>query len=233
MSSVIHTALSERVTQDVPWQARLRRVYWRARRRAALSLGVVALAYLIVFHTSFIWTVAEPLRVAAPPVRADAVIVFAGGVGESGRAGGGYQERVKQAVELHRAGLAETILFSSGFVFAFREAEVMRDLAIANGVDRSAIVLETRAANTYQNVTFTRDIARAHGWRHVLLVSSPYHMRRALLTWRKAAPDIAVTPAPVPESQFYQHGSRANIDQVRGIAQEYAAIAAYWWRGWL
>jgi len=233
MSAVIEAALSARAEAGVPWQARLRRVYWVARRRLAASLAAVALAYLVLFNTPFIWNVAEPLLVAAPPVRADAIIVFAGGVGESGRAGGGYQERVKQAVELRRSGMADTMVFSSGFVFAFREAEVMRDLAVANGVDRNAIVLETRAANTYENVVFTRDIARAHGWRHVLLVSSPYHMRRALLTWRRAAPDITVTPTPVPATQFYQHGRGASVEQIRGIAQEYAAIAAYWWRGWI
>ena len=43
-------------------------------------------------------------------------------------------------------------MISSGFVFAFKEAEVMRDLAIANGVPPAAIVLETKAANTRKNV---------------------------------------------------------------------------------
>ena len=35
-------------------------------------------------------------------------------------------------------------------------------------------------------------ILHANGWRAILLVSSPYHMRRALLAWRRAAPDIEV-----------------------------------------
>jgi uncharacterized SAM-binding protein YcdF (DUF218 family) len=177
--------------------------------------------------------VAEPLQLSATPVPADAVIVFAGGVGESGRAGGGYQERVKQAIDLHRAGLAPTMLFSSGFRFAFREAEVMRELAVANGIPPSAVILETSAANTYENVVFSRDIARMRGWRRVLLVSSPYHMRRAMLTWRKAAPEITAIPTPVPSSQFYAHGRGANVDQVRGIVHEFAAIVYYRWRGWL
>jgi hypothetical protein len=41
-------------------------------------------------------------------------------------------------------------VFSSGFVFAFPEAEIMRALAVDNGVPASAIELETRAANTHK-----------------------------------------------------------------------------------
>ena len=99
---------------------------------------------------------AEPLKVVESPQPADAIVVFAGGVGESGRAGGGYQERVKQAVDLYRQGFAPHIVFSSGFVFAFHEAEVMRALAIDNGVPADAIMLETHAANTYENVVYSQ-----------------------------------------------------------------------------
>jgi len=232
MSDVIEAALMTPSPED-SWQVRLRDVYSKARGHVAAAVAIVTVAFFVLFFTQFIWSLAAPLRVAQPPEPADAVVVFAGGVGESGQAGGGYQERVKQAIELHRAGMADTLLFSSGFVFVFREAEVMRDLAIANGVAPSSIVLETRATNTYQNVVFSRDIAKARGWRKVLLVSSPYHMRRAMLTWQKAAPDITVIATPVPTSQFYQHGTGASIDQIGGIMHEFAAIAAYWWRGWI
>lgn len=36
----------------------------------------------------------------------------------------------------------------------------------------------------------------ASGWRSVLLVSSPYHMRRAVWTMRRVAPEITVVPRP-------------------------------------
>ena len=42
-------------------------------------------------------------------------------------------------------------------------------------------------------------------------------MRRALLVWRRAAPDIDVTPTPVPQSQFYAHQRGASLDQIRGL----------------
>jgi uncharacterized SAM-binding protein YcdF (DUF218 family)/glycosyltransferase involved in cell wall biosynthesis len=233
MEALIDGALDEKRRTAGRWDLRLRRAYRVARRRFVAVAAVLALSYLALFETRLVWTLAEPLRVSEPPRAADAVVVFAGGVGESGQAGGGYQERVKQAVDLFHAGHAPELVFSSGFVFAFKEAEVMRTLAVAGGVPPAAIHLESQARNTYENVRYSADIVRQEGWRRVLLVSSPYHMRRALLTWQQIAPDIEVIPTPVPASQFYAHERGPSLEQMRGLAQEYAAIVLYWWRGWI
>lgn len=233
MSDLIEKALASRQAAGELWQETLRRLYRSARRRIVQTAAGVLSTYLLLFHTPFVWVVAEPLRVVEPPRPADAIVVFAGGVGESGKAGGGYQERVKQAVDLFHEGRATRLIFSSGFMFAFREAEIMRDLAVVNGVPASGITLETKAGNTYENVVYVREILDREGWRQILLVSSPYHMRRALLTWRKVAPEITVVPTPVPASQFYAQDRGATVEQIRGILQEYAAIVVYWWRGWI
>src|SRR5262249_15901109 len=157
----------------------------------------------------------------------------AGGVGESGRAGGGAQERLKQAVDLYRAGYAPILILSSGYVYSFHEADVMRALAIDQGVPASAIAIEDRATNTYENVRCVDEILGEHGWRRILLVSSPYHMRRAMLVWRKQAPQVSVVPTPSEQSQFYDHTRGATFEQLRGILQEYVAILGYWRRGWV
>jgi len=159
-------------------------------------------------------------------------VVFAGGVGESGKPIG-FQERVTQAVDLYRAGYAPKLIFSSGYVFTLREAEVMKAVAIDNGVPAEAILLEEAAKNTYDNVRLTKQMLDRNGWNRILLVSSPYHMRRAMLTWRKLAPGIVVVPAPVPQSQFYTHERGASLEQIRGILHEYLALADYWRRGWI
>ena len=75
--------------------------------------------------------------------------MFAGGVGESGKAGGGAQERVKQAVDLYKAGYcAVTWCSRPATSTAFAKPRVMRALAIDQGVPAVGIVLEQRAANT-------------------------------------------------------------------------------------
>jgi uncharacterized SAM-binding protein YcdF (DUF218 family)/glycosyltransferase involved in cell wall biosynthesis len=233
MTRLIDETIETRATLPQRWDDRLRRVYRRTRSRAVRIAIAAAAIYLLLFETNVAWWAAGPLKVTAPPRAADAIVVFAGGVGESGSAGGGAQERLKRALDLYRAGYAPRLVFSSGFVYSFREAESMRALALDQGVPASAIVLEERATNTYENVAFTESILREHRWTRVLLVSSPYHMRRALLVWHKRAPDIDVVPTPAEESQFYAHVRGARLEQLRGLLQEYVAIFAYWRRGWI
>jgi uncharacterized SAM-binding protein YcdF (DUF218 family) len=233
MSALIADTLALRRRRQPRWEDTFLRLYRTARRRLAVAAALVLGLYLAVFHAPVVWIVAEPLRIAEAPRPADAIVVFAGGVGESGTAGGGYQERVRHAVDLYQAGYAPRLVFSSGFVFTFREAEIMRNLAVDLGVPRDAILLEERASSTFGNVVNVRPLLVAEGAREVLLVSSPYHMRRAVLTWRRQSPDIAVAATPVPQSQYYAHTSGASLSHLRGIAWEYAGLVAYWWRGWL
>jgi uncharacterized SAM-binding protein YcdF (DUF218 family)/glycosyltransferase involved in cell wall biosynthesis len=233
MSALIDQSADVRAQAEDRWDVRLKRAYRLAQQRTVSVVLALAVAYVLIFHTALVWGLAEPLKVASPPTEADAIVVFAGGVGESGEAGGGYQERVKQAVDLYDQGFARHMVFVSGFVFAFREAEVMRSLAVDNGVPEDAIRLVTDVTTTRDYALRSREVLAQNGWNRVLLVSSPYHMRRALLTWRQAAPEIEVTPTPSPISQFYAHARGPSLEQIRGILQEYAAIALYWWRGWV
>ena len=233
MQALIDEALARRESTDQRWDAALVRVYRRTRWRVVEAVLAVVAVYVLVFQTNALWSAADPLKISEAPRRADAIVVFAGGVGESGRAGGGAQERLKQAIDLYRGGYARVLVLSSGYVYSFHEAEVMRALAIDQGVPASAIVLEQRATNTYENVTYVNAILREHRWSTILLVSSPYHMRRAVLVWHKQAPDVSVVPTPAASSQFYDHGRGASLEQVSAILQEYVAILAYWRRGWI
>lgn len=232
MSELIRERL-ERAREVRTWEVRLKRVYRRARGRVVAITALAVLLYLAVFQSQLPWLLAAPLRVTEVPQSADVIVVFAGGVGESGQAGGGYQERVKQAVDLYQARYAPQMIFQSGYVFAFNETEIMKGLAVSVGVPESAIVLEKTGANTYEAVQRVRDILRARGWRRILLVSSPYNMRRATMVWRKQAPEIEVIATPVQDTQFYVHTRGASVEQLSGLSHEAMAIAWYWWKGWL
>jgi uncharacterized SAM-binding protein YcdF (DUF218 family)/glycosyltransferase involved in cell wall biosynthesis len=231
MSALINAELEARAAKTTGWEERIRRLYDAAKAGPAKAAVALLVLYLVIFQTNAVWWLADPLKISEPPVASDAIVVFAGGVGESGRAGGGVQERVSKAVSLFHQGVAPRLIISSGFVYTLREAEVIKAIAIANGVPAEAIILEERAANTYENVEFTNRILQDKGWRHIALVSSPYHMRRAMMTWRKVAPDVGVVATPPESSQFYAHHRGASLEQIQGLAQEYAGIVYYWWVG--
>jgi uncharacterized SAM-binding protein YcdF (DUF218 family) len=182
---------------------------------------------------------AEPLKISQSPQKSDAIIVFAGGVGESGQAGQGYEERVQAAVDLYKKGYADHILFSSGYTYMFKEPLVMKALAVSLGVPGEAIFLEDKAGSTLDNVRFSSQIAAEHGWGKIILVSSPYNMRRASLVFNKNEKEMKVTYVPIANSRFYSHyifnsgnGWRCiNMDQIKGILHEYIGIAYYWLKG--
>jgi hypothetical protein len=57
--------------------------------------------------------------------KADVIAVLGGGVGESGKVGQGYEEKVDTSTKLFNAGYSGKILYMSGFTYIMKEAEVM------------------------------------------------------------------------------------------------------------
>ncbi|MFB8102611.1 YdcF family protein [Streptomyces sp. NPDC056007] len=107
---------------------------------------------------------------------------------------------------LFHEGLAPLIVFTGATSPTTRskmprgEAEHYRERAIELGVPASSILVESRARNTGQNMTFTRDLLDSHGVevKSVLLVSKPYEERRANATARKLWPGVDVVSASTP-----------------------------------
>ena len=234
MSKVMTQRLQEtEQMRNTQWSELLQRHSRAALRRALRLVMGCSVLYLGLFHTPALWWLASPLKIVEPPDRADVIVVFAGGVGESGKAGQGYEERVQYAVTLYQHQYAPRIVFSSGYTFALKETDVMKALAISMGVPETALLVEHEAGNTFENVVFTHHMLQEHGWHKALLVSSPYHMRRALQVWRKQAPEIAVIATPIPVSRFYGNESGVAWRHVQAILHEYIGMLYYWWKGYL
>lgn len=243
MSNLIEDTFVKKLSQSVDWQENFIRLYRKSRRKT-LRLAAIAISiYLLFFYTPFIWLVAKPLKITQEPQQADCILVFAGGVGESGKAEQGYEERVQRAVELYKKGYAANIIFSSGYMYIFKEPLVMKAVAVSLGIPENAILIEDKAINTYQNIKFSKEILDKNNWKKILLVSSPYHMRRVLLVFDKIARDIKVTYAPVTNSLFYSHPKkdnsgriiwkRASLNQIKAVIHEYLGIFYYWWKGYI
>ncbi len=236
MSGLIEDAMERKISMPADWIEKLIKIY-KATTRKILKTAVIALSlYFTIFYTPLIWFLASPLKIVQKPQAADSIVVFAGGVGESGKAGQGYEERVQHAADLYKNGYAKNLIFSSGYTYALKEILIMKALAVSMGVPQEAIILEDKAKNTYENVIFTKDILNKEKQKKILLVSSPYHMRRALLVFKKAAKGVDVICAPIPNSVFYAHGAtwkQTNIQQIKGILHEYLGILYYWWKGYI
>ena len=123
---------------------------------------------------------------------------------------GSGSDRFWHAVRLFRAGKADEIILSGGNIFAqpeFQgEAYYASELLQQWGVPKSAIVVEAGSRNTEQNVAIIATDLLARNIQSVLLVTSAYHMPRALHAFRRlpikvtpAAADILVRKQSAPE----------------------------------
>jgi len=112
----------------------------------------------------------------------DTLIVLGNPTTANGNPSSGQRERVLEAVREYKAGVAPAIIMTGGAAHTrFVEAEGMAALAERNGVPASAIVKEPQALNTIQNLYYSEQIMRQHGWTSAEIVSSPDHLGRAAL----------------------------------------------------
>ena len=89
------------------------------------------------------------------------------------------RERTLEAVREYKAGAASHLIFTGGAAHnRFIEAEVMKALAVANGVPSDEITVEDQAQNTIQNIYYSEQIMEAHHWTSAELISSPSHLPR-------------------------------------------------------
>ena len=234
MSGLMEAALQKkRLESASQWSWLLRQTSRKSFRRLMGWTTAVLCAYGLIFHTPLLWWTAGPLKLSDPPRQADAIVVFAGGVGESGQAGQGYVERVAHAVWLYQKGFAPRLVFSSGYRFVLDETQQMKTMAVSMGVPSQAIFLERHAGNSRENVIYSAALLREVGATSALVVSSPYHMRRLALVWRKEAQGITPLWSPIPYSHFYGDGSRVLPRHLRAILHEVLGILYYRWKGWI
>jgi uncharacterized SAM-binding protein YcdF (DUF218 family) len=169
----------------------LRRIGYGALAINALG-GAVALAlYRVVRH-------GERETLHAP---ADAIVVLGAEVQPSGRPSAALRGRVRRAVALYHDGYAPRVVMTGGVgESGIAEATVMQALAVAHGVPEGAIVLEPHATRTVESARAVGALARAAGWRSVIVVSDPFHLRRTALLF--AAEGLAVQTAGTDDYYF-------------------------------
>lgn len=138
-----------------------------------------------------------------PGSRVDGIILLGGFEDahvSTGRGGLGLNEAAERVTEGLRLALSHPeakVVFTGGAGGLFTTAEasgpVGAFLAEA-GVDPARLVLENRSRNTYENAVFTRDMVQPQPGQRWYLVTSAYHMPRAVGIFRKAGFDVIAYP---------------------------------------
>lgn len=116
--------------------------------------------------------------------------------------------RLLTAVRLQK-NLGIPILLSGGQVYSDTgaEARIAGRVLESLGVSPEDVIMETESINTTQNAEFTEEILRTRGFEHPILVTSAFHMRRAVLAFEQQG--VEVTPYPsdylVPRKPIFHY----------------------------
>jgi uncharacterized SAM-binding protein YcdF (DUF218 family) len=148
--------------------------------------------------------------------------------------------RLLEAARVYRLLDADYILSSGGLATATERnrpsGQTMADTLITLGVPKDRILVETESRTTRHEAVVIKELLSAHPVDHVVLVTSQFHMRRSVGTFKAAG--IAVIPAIVREPQAFDTRWEKLIPTDKGLkdsamaAHELLGIAAYALRGW-
>lgn len=113
--------------------------------------------------------------------------------------GGDTPARAGEAIKLYQNGWGKILIFSGAAADKSgpSNARVMKEQAIAAGVNPSVIVLDEISETTAQNASETSNIFKQHGVTSAILVTSAYHERRAMLEFDKRATGVEIRGHPV------------------------------------
>jgi len=133
-------------------------------------LGVLSIVALLV-------GVGHWLDVSDPLGHADAIVAISGDTGA----------RAESAIALWKQGYAPVLIFSGGSSDpeSVASAELMKRAAVTAGVPVNAIIVEGSSATTEENAQRVAELMKTAGLRSAILVTSPYHQRRAALLFER------------------------------------------------
>lgn len=192
------------------------------------TAGFACLAFLLVF-TELPWVLSKPIMVQENIKASPVIVVLYSGYGDVVENGlDRYSlQRLQKGVRLWKRGFASFLLFSGGSADrrgnGHPGAQRMALEAEARGIPRERIVVEHGSKDTRHNVMNSSSILRERGWDSLILVTSDFHMKRAVNLFKEEG--VHIYPAPV---EWYPRGEwKANLEYLRFLCYELAARVAY------
>ena len=176
-----------------------------------------------------------------PPaeLKADAVMLLSGGIREGTpepfgilELSGASLERALAAASIYRR-YKLPIVVSGGAVSSVRsEAGAIKKYLVSLGVPQEKVFAEERARDTWESAVFLKKFCDDSGYKKAAIVTSAYHMKRAVWSFEKAGFKDAV-PYPAayktsnPTKYYFMDFLPGTGENLREAMHEYLGLFFY------
>jgi len=167
----------------------------------------------------------KPLEESYPvprEVQADALVVLGGGSYNTGILKEDSMKRLLTGFILHKRYGLPIILSGGASIGKLPEAEVMKQVLEELGVDKKEIITEVRSRDTFENAKYVKEICKERNFKKIVLITSAYHMRRAVETFRKAG--LETIPYPTDFKQDKSYNLYSFIPRMSVLNDSYKAL---------
>jgi uncharacterized SAM-binding protein YcdF (DUF218 family) len=149
-----------------------------------------------------------------PASQADGIVVLTGG-----------SSRVSDAMELLATGYGKRLLIS-GVHPTNAVSDISRSLSENQSLLACCVDLDRSAVNTRSNAAETRRWAHERGFKSLIVVTSNYHMPRAIVELSHAMPDITLIPFAVVGDKWRDEPWWTSGATLRLLLSEYVKYVA-------
>jgi len=193
----------------------------RVRRGGCLALAALLCAGALALAI-FTLRIDRFLNADTPPAPADAIIVLASN-----------PDRIRHAVALYTQGYAPVVVFTDA---TYKDAGLACSSALldvpaaqALGLPANAVVIaEGEVASTYDEAVATRAFVAERGWQRLIVVTDPFHTRRAAATFRALIPGVTVAASAAPNGDYDPRHWWRSEEGVMAAITEVGKLVYYW-----
>jgi uncharacterized SAM-binding protein YcdF (DUF218 family) len=170
----------------------------------------VGAAGAVLLGAGFFWFVLKvPSEEVSLDRKADGIVVLTGAAA-----------RIPDAIELLAAERGQRLLIT-GVHRATSAREIARLTPLYSKFFSCCIDLDRSALNTFGNAIEAKRWAREHNFNSLIVVTSNWHMLRAMAEFAYQLPDVTLIPYPVISPKVKDQPWWSNLDTARLLFAEY------------